>query len=71
MTPRGTIKEWTDVGETSQHGLMVTHYLLPAAPSQKTEGSEDQPKAVSLNHEGSHPASQRVLHTQHTDKLVL
>lgn len=49
MAPRGTMEGWTDVGETSQHGLMVTGYLLPAVPPQKAGGSKDQPKAVSLS----------------------
>lgn len=49
----------------SQHGWLVTRYLLPAALPQKTEGSKDQPKAVSLNHDtdGGHPGSHHTLIT--------
>lgn len=44
---------WMDVGKLAQLGCTVTHYILLATPPQKTEGSEDQPKPVSLNHNPS------------------
>lgn len=55
--------------ETSQYGRMGTRYILPATPPQKTEGSKNQPKPVSLNHDtdGVHPGSHHVLDTQLTD----
>lgn len=49
-TPEGPMDGWMDVRKLAQLGCTVTHYILLATPPQKREGSKDQPKPVSLNH---------------------